>query len=55
MLMLMGMDEVASLHNMPSRRLSEAVGNAGGYMVNAWVLPASLLVMVLAVMTVGAS
>lgn len=49
MLMLMGMDEVASLHNMPSRRLSETVGNAGGYLVNAWVLPASLLVIVLAV------
>lgn len=48
-LMLMGMDEVASIHNFPSRRLSEALGNAGGYMMNAWVLPAGLLVLVLGI------
>ncbi|MCB1277908.1 hypothetical protein [Prosthecobacter sp.] len=48
-LFLMGMDEVASIHNMPSRRLSEMLGLEGGYMMNAWVLPAVIVCVVLGV------
>ncbi len=44
---LMSMDEVACLHNAPSRRLSDVVGTADGYLMNAWVLPAGLLVLML--------
>jgi hypothetical protein len=42
-LLLMGIDEVASIHNMPSRRLAEVTGLHGGWLMNAWVLPALLL------------
>ncbi|MEZ5386506.1 MAG: hypothetical protein R3F13_13420 [Prosthecobacter sp.] len=45
---LMSMDEVACLHNAPSRRLSEVVGTADGYLTNAWVLPAGVFLVVLA-------
>jgi len=47
-LVLMGMDEIASIHNLPSRRLSEVVGISDGYLTNAWVIPASLLCITLA-------
>ena len=43
MLFLMGIDEVASIHNMPSRRLGELVGVHDGWLMNAWILPAILL------------
>jgi hypothetical protein len=41
LLLLMGMDEVAGLHNVPSRRLSEVIGLGNGYLMNACVIPAS--------------
>lgn len=43
MLFLMGIDEIASIHNTPSRRLGEVVGVHGGWLMNAWILPALLL------------
>ena len=48
-LLLMGMDEIAGIHNAPSHRLSEITGISNGYMTNAWVIPASLLCIILAV------
>lgn len=45
---LMSLDEVACLHNVPSRRLSEVVGTADGYLTNAWVLPAGVVLLILA-------
>lgn len=43
LLALMSMDEIACLHNVPSRRLFEWLGADNGYLMNAWVLPAGLL------------
>lgn len=40
LLACIGLDEVASLHNLPSRRMFEAMGASHGYLMNAWVLPA---------------
>lgn len=48
-LFLMGMDEIASIHNFPSRRLAEQLGDAGGYLMNAWVLPALVVCLVLGI------
>jgi hypothetical protein len=47
LLLLMGMDEVAGLHNVPSRRLSEVTGLGQGYLMNAWVIPAAVVLIVL--------
>jgi hypothetical protein len=46
-LLLMDMDEVAGLHNMPSRRLSEIIGHGNGYLMNAWVIPAGVILAIL--------
>ena len=43
MLFLIGIDEIASIHNTPSRRLGEVVGVHGGWLMNAWILPALML------------
>ena len=48
-LLLMGMDEVAGLHNAPSRRLSEVIGLGSGYLMNAWVVPAVIVLAVVGV------
>lgn len=46
-LLLMGMDEVAGLHNAPSRRVSEITGVGNGYLMNAWVIPAAMVLVIL--------
>ena len=49
LLLLMGVDEVASLHNAPSRRLGELLGNQEGIMMNAWVIPGGILCLCVAI------
>lgn len=44
LLFLMGMDEIASLHNAPTNRLRDVVGVHGGLLMNAWILPAIAVV-----------
>ncbi|MDV6033720.1 MAG: hypothetical protein F9B45_27225 [Phycisphaera sp. RhM] len=49
LLLLMGIDEVASIHNAPSRIVGELFGNRSGIMMNAWVIPAAILCLLVAV------
>ncbi|MCS7470650.1 hypothetical protein NZK35_28700 [Stieleria sp. ICT_E10.1] len=49
LLLLMGIDEIASIHNAPSRIVGELFGNRSGIMMNAWVIPASILCLVVAI------
>ncbi|WP_182867101.1 hypothetical protein [Stieleria mannarensis] len=49
LLLLMGIDEVASVHNAPSRIVGELFGTRSGIMMNAWVIPAGILCLVVAV------
>lgn len=46
-LLLMDMDEIAGLHNIPSRRLSAITGLGDGYLMNAWVIPAVVILAIL--------
>lgn len=48
LLIVMGIDEIASIHNTPSRRLGEFLGTREGIMMNAWVIPGSIVCMVVA-------
>ena len=49
LLLLMGIDEIASLHNAPSRIVGEFFGIRSGIMMNAWVIPAGILCLVVAI------
>lgn len=46
-LLTMDMDEVAGLHNAPSRSLRSVLGVGHGYLMNAWVIPALIVLAIL--------